>query len=117
MAPAPALRPDTRHFLASYPPGAADQPIDAYLDLIVGAYGYIAAGLQDSAPYRPIFIVSARLTRARDKTVLMQDAVVYNPLNPNDRVVTIAPMPPKASSISTSSWPIRRRQSPAPTAP
>lgn len=93
VAPAPALRPDNHHFLASYPPGAADQPIDAYPDPIVGAYGYIAAGLQNSAPYRPIFIVSARLTRASDKTVLTQDAVVYNPLNPNDRVVTIAPDP------------------------
>ncbi len=50
-------------------------------------------GCKNSAPYRPIFIVSARLTRASDKTVLTQDAVVYNPLNPNDRVVTIAPDP------------------------
>jgi hypothetical protein len=88
----PVVR-DSRKFLETYPPSPPDHPVDAYLDLVVGAYGYLAAGIQSTAPYRPVFYVAARLVRAGDKTVLMRDAVVYNPLNPNGSLVTISPDP------------------------
>lgn len=81
-------------FLSVYP---TDVLVDAYLDLVTPRYGYLAAGISDSTPYRPIFAVKARLVRARDSSVLMQDTVVYNPVTPNASpvkgVITVAPNP------------------------
>ena len=79
-------------FQASYPIGA-EPKVDAYLDLIVTGYGYIAAGIGNSTPYRPICQVSARLVSAKDSSVLMQDLVTYNPYGSTERMVTIAPDP------------------------
>jgi hypothetical protein len=80
-------------FLEKYP---ADSPpkVDAYLDTVV-SYGYIAAGI-GSTPYHPIVYITARLVRATDSTVLMQDAISYNPVGPyahNSQSVTIPPDP------------------------
>jgi hypothetical protein len=88
----PAAR-DKQDFLQAYPPSATNPPVDAYLDVVVPAYGYVAAGISDNTPYRPIFMSNNRLVRAADRSVLMQDSVVYNPLNPNGKYITIAPDP------------------------
>jgi len=74
-------------------PLEAEPKVDAYLDLIVTGYGYIAAGIGNSTPYRPICQVRARLVSAKDNSVLMQDLVTYNPYGRADHMVTIAPDP------------------------
>lgn len=79
-------------FAGSYPVGS-EPKVDAYLDLVVTGYGYIAAGIGNSTPYRPICQVKARLVSAKDSSVLMQDLVTYNPYGPSDHMVTIAPDP------------------------
>jgi hypothetical protein len=79
-------------FAARYPL-EAEPKVDAYLDLIVTGYGYIAAGIGNSTPYRPICQVRVRLVSAKDSSVLMQDVVTYNPYGRSDKMVTIAPDP------------------------
>jgi hypothetical protein len=87
-------RPKT-DFLKPYPTGHA---VDAYLDVVVLGYGYIAAGIGDATPYRPYFSLKVRLVRASDSAVLMQDVVVYNPYNiqggaQGAHAVTVSPDP------------------------
>lgn len=55
-------------------------PIDAYLDVVVKNYGYMAAGIGDSNPYRPFMILDCKLVRVADSSVLMQDEIAVNPL-------------------------------------
>lgn len=86
-----ATRPGS-NFFSKYP---SEMNVDALLDLVVENYGYIAAGVGQSAPYRPRFAAKIRLVRASDSTVLMQDTVIYNAYetyaNEAKGVVTIAP--------------------------
>jgi hypothetical protein len=77
-------------FLEQYP-SAAEARGDVYLDTVVVNYGYIAAGIGSSTPYRPSFSVRCKLVRAKDNAVLMQDTIVYNPIGPTSNMVTIAP--------------------------
>ena len=80
------------NFVDKYPAGSSD----AYLDMVVVNYGYIAAGIGDSTPYRPMVSVKVRLVRATDSSVLMQDTVLYNPYNVaggTAKAVTISPNP------------------------
>lgn len=80
------------NFVDKYPTGSSD----AYLDLVVLNYGYIAAGIGNSTPYRPIVSVKVRLVRAIDSSVLMQDTVLYNPYNAaggTAKAITISPNP------------------------
>lgn len=81
-------------YLEKYP---TDGSVDAYLDIVVVSYGYIASGIGADTPYRPFVVAKCRLLRASDSSVLMQDAVIYNRVlgqyPPNDKVVTIAPDP------------------------
>ena len=87
------IKRDNAEFATRYPKNA-EPKVDAYLDLVTVVYGYYAAGIRGSTPYRPVFAVRARLVRATDSSVLMQEQVIYNPLNPNAKVgVTIAPDP------------------------
>jgi len=84
-------------FLKNYP-SAGEAHVDAYLDLtFIGiGYGYIAAGIADSTPYRPFAYVNCRLVRASDGSVLMQDIVFYNLVNAvggNVSGVTLSPDP------------------------
>ena len=81
-------------FLKAYPKGD-DNKVDAYLDVVVNGYGYIAAGIGSSTPYRPIDILQVRLVRAMDSKVLMEDTVVYNPVAPAlpTNIVTVSPNP------------------------
>ena len=80
------MKRDGSSFAEKYP---TDATVDAYLDLVAPVYGYIANGVGDSAPYRPRFVVQARLVSAKDASVLMQDRVLYNPLGPDNTAVTI----------------------------
>lgn len=73
--PAPS---DRTSFLKSYPPAAS---ADAYLDVAVIGYGYMAAGISDGDPYRPFVWLRGRLVRASDNSVLMQEVISLNPLN------------------------------------
>lgn len=66
---------------------------DAYLDIAVNDYGYIAAAISDSAPYRPFMSARVKLVRASDKAVLMQDIIIYNPYNNPKNAVTISSDP------------------------
>jgi hypothetical protein len=85
------MRPNRDKFLDKYPM----DPVDAYLDLVVITYGYIAAGVGNNTPYRPRFSLQVRLVRAGDSSVLMQDTVLYNPYTPGTApdAVTISPNP------------------------
>lgn len=87
-------------YMEKYP--SADGSVDAYLDIVVVSYGYIASGIGGDTPYRPFVVAKCRLLRASDSSVLMQDAVVYNRVlgqyQPNDKVVTIPPDPKFAFS-------------------
>jgi len=86
----PVPRPDDK-FLVNYP--GSDQKIDAYFDART-QFGYIAAGIGGSNPYRPAFYAHARLVKATDSSaVLMEDTVMYNPLGSPKNMITIAPNP------------------------
>ncbi|WP_376090149.1 hypothetical protein ACE7GA_19260 [Roseomonas sp. CCTCC AB2023176] len=67
--------PVRRNFLETYRQGA-DR--DAVLDVVVLAYGFLAHDDRDTSPYRPTVLVRARLVDARDRSVMMQDAVTIN---------------------------------------
>ncbi|MBT3358940.1 MAG: hypothetical protein HN403_04855 [Rhodospirillales bacterium] len=87
-------------FLEQYPP-IDETKVDAYLDVIFVNYGYMAAGMADSSPFRPWITMRCQLVRASDSTVLMQDAVNYNPLGrvgQNGTTVTLSPDPTFAFS-------------------
>lgn len=78
-------------------PSAADG-VDSYLDVVVPAYGYLAAGIAKDAPYRPWFVSQVKLVRATDSGVLMQDTVTYNTMTYNTigeakNAVTLSPDP------------------------
>ncbi len=94
-------------FLEQYPP-AGETKVDAYLDVIFFNLGYMAAGMADSAPYRPWVTMRCQLVRAGDSTVLMQDAVLYNPLRVGQQgtSVTLSPDPayafPKIETLEAS---------------
>lgn len=84
-----ANRADQGKWLASYP-HTNEPPVDAYLDVAVLDYGYIAAGI-GKQPYRPFVQLMVKLVRASDSAVLMQDTIFYNPLGAPRKVVTVAP--------------------------
>lgn len=81
-------------FLKTYP-AANTEKVDAYLDVVLFRYGYGAAGISASTPYRPSIETRVRLVDAKDTRVLMEDIVFYNriftALETNN--VTIAPDP------------------------
>jgi hypothetical protein len=85
------IKRDQPDFVAIYPTHEA--PVDAYLDLVTVGYGYVAAGIGANTPYRPAVGLKARLVRAKDQAVLMQDTIAYNPIGKPGQTVTIAPDP------------------------
>ncbi len=90
-----SLKHDKPDFLGHYPPPdeSSGTRVDAYLDIVVIGYGYVAAGIGSSTPYRPEMALRVRLVRAKDASVLMQDMVIYNPIGSPSKIVTIAPDP------------------------
>lgn len=78
-----------RDWLTTYPPAPAGT--DAYLDIAVIHYGYMSSGA--GQPFRPTVGAKVRLVKASDGSILMENQIVYNPLNTVQGVVTIAPNP------------------------
>lgn len=80
-----------RELLVSYP--TADGATDAYLDVIIGHYGYLSAGAFQ--PFRPSVTAQVRLVSAADPTkVLMDNRIVYNGMTTADAgVITLSPNP------------------------
>jgi hypothetical protein len=78
-------------FLKTFP---TEPGVDAYLDVssTPDGFGYVAAGIGASQPYRPFVWVNCKLVRASDSSVLMEDAVMYNPIG-DGKWVTISPDP------------------------
>jgi hypothetical protein len=86
------VKRDKSDFVPTYPTDHG-QAVDAYLDLVMLNYGYLAAGIDSNSPWRPSYLIRVRLVRARDQAVLMQDTLAYNPFQSPKEVVTIAPDP------------------------
>jgi len=70
-------RAERGEFLKSYPTSNPES-VDAYLDIVLGYYGYSAAGITGATPYRPALLTKVRLVNASDGRVLMEDIVYYN---------------------------------------
>lgn len=89
-----ATRTERGEFLKSYPASNTEN-VDAYLDIVMRGYGYIAAGISSGTPYRPIAETRVRLVSAKDSRVLMEDVIHYNRLNLAHETnnVTISPDP------------------------
>jgi hypothetical protein len=84
-------------YLKQYP-AASENGVDAYLDISSVNYGYVAAGISKSNPYRPYVYVNCKLVRASDGSLLMQDTILYDPVklggfSDTSKYVTIAPDP------------------------
>lgn len=81
-------------YMKAYPP-AAENGVDAYLDIVVGQYGYVAAGIASSTPYRPYVYLNCKLVQASNGAVLMQDSIFYDPVAPfgQGKNVSISPDP------------------------
>jgi hypothetical protein len=88
----PVTRDPDKGFLDNYQI-ATNIKADAYLDVAVGVYGYVAAGMGDETPYRPLVSLGCKLVRVGSGSVLMRDTIVYNPVNPADNLITISPDP------------------------
>ncbi|NBB52237.1 hypothetical protein GVN24_28550 [Rhizobium sp. CRIBSB] len=79
-----------REFLVAYPEAAPGT--DAYLDVVVTNYGYLASGAFQ--PWRPTAEATVRLVSARERgKVLMENVIVYNSMYPQDGVITLSPNP------------------------
>lgn len=77
-------------FQKKYPQSAK---VDAFLDIKIPYYGYIAVDTSDRTPYRPAMKSNIRLVRKSDSAVLMEDTIFYGALQNQTSVqnVTIAP--------------------------
>lgn len=78
-----------RDLLEVYPDAAAG--VDAYLDISVTHYGYLSSGA--GQPFRPSVGAEVRLVKVSDRSTLMENIIVYNPLAPIEGVVTLPPNP------------------------
>lgn len=79
---------ERRVFLESYEGGP--DGVDAYLDIVITNYGYIAAGM--GQPWRPTADATVRLV-SPDGSTLMENQIAYNTMYPRAGVVTITPNP------------------------
>lgn len=94
----PATRVKKGEFLEKYP---QSDGVDAYMDVVLPVWGYMAAGVQSSAPFRPVIVAKCQLVRSKDTSVLMQDRVIYNPINERAHEgVTLSPDPTFAFATS-----------------
>ena len=76
-----------RVFLTTYAASGAD----AYLDIVITDYGYIASGA--GQPWRPTVEATVRLVRASDNQTLMQNQIAYNSMYVRRGVITLTPNP------------------------
>lgn len=78
-----------RDWLPSH--SGAPEGVDAYLDVAVVEYGYMSPGA--GQPFRPYVWAKVKLVRVSDGALLMENQIVYNPLNVVEGVITIPPNP------------------------
>ena len=78
-----------RDFLETYPDAQAG--VDGYLDIAITQYGYMSSGA--GQPFRPTVWAKVKLVKVSDGSVLMENIILYNPLNGADGVVTLPPNP------------------------
>ena len=78
-----------RDFLATYP--AAPAGVDGYLDIAIVNYGYMSSGA--GQPFRPTVGAKVKLVKVSDGSTLMENMIIYNPLNAIQGVVTLPPNP------------------------
>jgi hypothetical protein len=78
-----------RVLLTGYSGAAAGT--DAYLDIVITNYGYIASG--PGQPWRPTAEAMVRLVRASDHVTLMQNQISYNSVFVRRGVITLTPNP------------------------
>jgi len=88
VAPLSGTARDKRDLLEAYPDASG---VDAYLDVSVTHYGYLSSGA--GQPFRPSVGAEVRLVKVSDRSTLMENIIVYNPLAPAEGVVTLAPNP------------------------
>lgn len=89
VAPLPGDPRRKRDWLEAYPTAPAGT--DAYLDIAVVHYGYMSSGA--GQPFRPTVGAKVKLVKVSDGSTLMENQIVYNPLNTVQGIVTIAPNP------------------------
>lgn len=89
VAPLPGDPRRKRDWLEAYPTAPAGT--DAYLDIAVLHYGYMSSGA--GQPFRPTVGAKVKLVKVSDGSTLMENQIVYNPLNTVQGIVTIAPNP------------------------
>jgi len=78
-----------RDFLETYPD--APDNVDGLLDIAIINYGYMSAGA--GQPFRPTVWAKVKLVRVSDGSTLMENIIIYNPLNATQGVVTLPPNP------------------------
>lgn len=88
VAPLSGTARAKRDLLETYPDASG---VDAYLDVSVTHYGYLSSGA--GQPFRPSVGAEVRLVKVSDRSTLMENIIVYNPLTPAEGVVTLAPNP------------------------
>lgn len=89
VAPLPGQARAKREFLKTYP--AAPEGVDAYLDITLNYYGYMSSGA--GQPFRPSVWAQVKLVKVADGSTVMENQIVYNPLNVAEGVVTLPPNP------------------------
>jgi hypothetical protein len=79
-----------RDFAKTYP--SPPEAVDAYLDVVVVSFGYMAAGA--GSPFRPTLTAKVRLVSAKDPSkVLMENVIAYNGMGANPGVIALTPNP------------------------
>jgi len=89
VAPLPGPARAKREFLKAYP--TAPEGVDAYLDITLNYYGYMSSGA--GQPFRPSVWAQVKLVKVADGSTVMENQIVYNPLNVAEGVVTLPPNP------------------------
>ena len=77
---------EERELLETYPD--APEGAQALLDFSVAGYGYANAGNQ---MWRPHVTADVRLVDAATGETLLENRIVYNPINPQQGVITLSP--------------------------
>ncbi|MEM0929783.1 MAG: hypothetical protein AAGI89_10890 [Pseudomonadota bacterium] len=98
---------EKRELLESYDGLTTSEPVEAYLDLVTTAFGYLSSGV--GKPWRPTVNVDVRLVSVDDGEVLMENKLSYNPLAAKRGWSILLRTLPTTSVTSTIWRPIPRR--------
>lgn len=79
---------EKREFLTSYP--AAPEGAQALIDFNVTSFGYVNSGNQ---LWRPVVSADVKMIDALSGKTMMENRIVYNPINAQAGIVTISPNP------------------------